>query len=258
MTEFLFYADESGHVTQDPGASDSSGPSRFLTFGGCLVRRAEVSAIDAALTELRAEFSKKKNLHATELSHVQKIYAIRRILKLNVQLFAVISDKKTLRGFKAYSERDSQKYYNRTALYLLSRLGSYLLGIGIRSEEVQILFEARHHDYARFRNYVSKTQRNPTGDEVEGIQGISAALIGTADKDREPKLFLADLVAHAAFCAFDRNRKNFSITEVRYLRELADGFCEDDLCERLRIIQSDKVKDLCPETEAFLLKNRLR
>jgi hypothetical protein len=72
MTKHYFFVDESGHVTQEAGISDMVGPSRYLSMGGFLLNETELEAVDKKLDEIRELFKKKKNLHATELSHVQK------------------------------------------------------------------------------------------------------------------------------------------------------------------------------------------
>ena len=93
MPRFVFLADESGHVTQEPGLSDLIGPSQYLCMAGCLIDLAHCDSIRIALGNLRDEFRKSKNLHATELSHVQKIHLIRKLLELEIPQFGVLSDK---------------------------------------------------------------------------------------------------------------------------------------------------------------------
>lgn len=255
MRQYKFLADESGHVTQEPGISDEIGPSRYLSMGGCLIESSRLQDLRKMLDQIRSKFKKSKNLHATDISHVQKLYLIREFMRLGVPCFGVVSDKSTLRGFKEKSGGNSQDYYNRTALYLLSNLGRYLQNNKIDGEAVEIIFEQRSHDYQRFRNYVSKVQRNPSGDEVLGVTQIVANKITTVTKDEEHALAIPDMLAHAIFSAFDRNRNNFGITEPRYLDELMDSFCDSGQASRFHLIQIERIRDVCTPTAQLMKKH---
>lgn len=221
-------------------------------MGGCLIEDDALGATRAKLNEIRNSFRKNKNIHASEISHVQKVHLIRELKSLSLPFFGVISDKRTLRGFREKSGGNPQDYYNRTALYLLSKLGVHLARKGIPGRNVRIIFEERSHDYKRFTNYLCKVSRNPTGDGVQGIASIHPYNLSTAKKDDEHLLAVPDIIAHALFAAFDRNRNNFKITEVRYMQEMMEAFCEADKPVRLQLIQPERVQSICSPTSKLL------
>lgn len=257
MTSYYFFVDESGHVTQQAGISDATGPSRYLSMGGFLLSMSQLEAVDKKLDAIREQFKKKKNLHATELSHVQKIHFARELKEINPILFGVVSDKKTLRGFKSKSDGDPQDYYNRTALYLLSLLGRYMRSNKLSGSDVEIIFEHREHDYQRLRNYLKAVQRKPSGDEVDGIQEINSNLVRSEGKNDRHQFAVPDLLAHSIFSAFDRNRNNFAITECRYLAELFPYLSEEEKVTRFYLIQHKRMNDICEPTQRLLTKNGL-
>lgn len=252
MPKYFFFADESGHVTQEPGISDDIGSSRYLSMGGVLISENDVEAMRVLLDSVQKEFKKSKKVHATEISHVQKVHLIRKIREKGNPFFGVVSDKQTLRGFKTLSDGAPQDYYNRTALYLLSLLGRHLHQNAISKSDVTILFEKRTHDYERFRNYVRIVARRPTGDGVDGIPFVDPNSIGVAKKDAEHLLAVPDIIAHAIFSAFDRNRNNFGITESRYLAEMMPAFCEGNNPTRFHLIQAKRINDVCEPTQLLL------
>ncbi|MFV0384382.1 DUF3800 domain-containing protein [Paracoccus sp. (in: a-proteobacteria)] len=258
MTSYVFYADESGNVTQEPGISDEVGPSRYLSMGGCLIKKSELRATNDVLDRIREKFRKKNNLHATDLSHVQKLYLIGEIIKIGMPFFGVVSDKNTLRGFKEKSEGNPQDYYNRTALYLLSLLGRYLKKSGIDCSGVEIVFEERTHDYKRLGRYIRAVQRKPTGDGVDGITRVSANNIRAQSKNNEHLFAIPDILAHGIFSAFDRNRNNFGITECRYLQEMMQGFCHNGQAERFHLIKSERMQDICDPTIKLMAEYGLK
>lgn len=255
---YIFFVDESGNVTQESGISDEVGPSRYMSMGGFLVHESDLKSVGELLDELRDRFRKKKNLHATELSHVQKIHLIRELNGIEPKLFGVVSDKSTLRGFKKKSEGSPQDYYNRTALYVLSLLGRYLRSQNIDGKNVRIIFERRDHDYRRLQNYVRRVKQTPDGDEVDGIEEITPSRISSAPKEEHHQFAVPDLVAHSIFSAFDRNRNNFKITEPRYLDEMMGSFLGADGFARLHLIQADRMKNVCEPTVQMLASYGLK
>ncbi|WP_289041252.1 DUF3800 domain-containing protein [uncultured Aliiroseovarius sp.] len=110
MTNYTFFVDESGNVTPEAGISDEVGPSRYLSMGGCLVPDSEIPELEEVLNSVKDRFRKKKNLHATDLSHVQKIHLIHELQQVKCKWFGVVSDKKTLRGFKDKSDGEPEDY----------------------------------------------------------------------------------------------------------------------------------------------------
>ncbi|GHE02365.1 hypothetical protein GCM10008024_21530 [Allgaiera indica] len=248
MTSYVFLADESGNVTQEAGISDEVGPSRYLCMGGVLIPSDSLSEVHLALDGVARKFKKKNKLHATDISHVQKVFLAREVLGLKFPMFGVVSDKHTLGGFKNLSGGKAQDYYNRTALYLLSLLGVFLNSSNISGDDVAIVFEERTHDYGRFKNYVRRVKSRPTGDFVDGIPYISPDLISSKRKEDEHGFAIPDLIAHAVFSAFDRNRNNFGITEARYLSEMMPAFCEKGVAKRFYPIQREKMRDVCEPT----------
>ncbi|MCW2301680.1 hypothetical protein M2324_000059 [Rhodovulum sulfidophilum] len=252
VAHFTFFADESGHVTQEPGISDEVGPSQYLCMGGALIPKARESEVAERFDEIQRKFKKKKFLHAADINHVQKIYLIREILALDIDVFGIVSDKNTLGGFRTRSRGNPQQYYNRTALYLLNILGRHLRDRNIPRDAVEIVFERREHDYEQLQRYIKKVAGNPTGDDVDSIPHISASSIKARKKEDSHIFSVPDIIAHAVFSAFDRNRNNFGITESRYLRELLTSSLHESSGLELYLIQSSKMKNICQPTSDLL------
>jgi hypothetical protein len=118
--------------------------------------------------------------------------------------------------------------------------------------DVEIIFEHREHDYKRLRRYLRRVQSNPSGDEVDGIQEIDVNLLNSENKNSRHHFAIPDLVAHSIFCAFDRNRNNFAITECRYLAELFPYFLENENIARFYLIQPKRMNDICKPTKRLL------
>ncbi|SNS65215.1 Protein of unknown function [Sphingomonas laterariae] len=141
-----------------------------------------------------------------------------------MRLFGVISKKDTLGNYKAEISDNSSKYYNKCAQYLLERVGWFMQVRKIPPENLDIIFEKANVDYDKMKNLLRKCQSSPQHSSTKWLQHIDIDKIAVKEKGEEPLLQLADLVAHALYKCVDKSTANFSITEPRYLRELAPHF----------------------------------
>ena len=220
---YTFLVDESGEAginkirsKQNPGASP------YMTLGGVLIPDTHLEKIKKNTSIIKKEIGKE--LHCSTLDHNQKVYFSREISKEKILLFGVISRKKTLGDYKQVIDSNSKLYYNKCAGYLLENLGHFANEAGINQSRIKIIFEEGNFDYPSLRNYVRACQTKPLNPRAEYLKNIHAGNIETQKKSENELLPLADLVAHALFKCVEKNEKNFSIPEPRYLQELSKKF----------------------------------
>ena len=151
------------------------------------------------IARLSDEIGKKKWRHATDFDHSTKVYIAREFSKLNVRYFAVISNKATLGDYKKTIEDDPQKFYNKCAKYLLERICAYLAQFKVGDDELSVVFESRNHNYDAMIRYLGKVKANPIYPESKSLGIFNPFAITHRDKDEEPLLKIADLVAHAVY-----------------------------------------------------------
>lgn len=185
-------------------------------------------AIDAHKTLREVQSSISKNWdHATDLNHAQTVFWSRRSVNVNLRFFAVVSNKATLGEYSQRIKKDPQKFYNKCAVYLLERVGKYLLNRGFGEQPPDVVFEARNHDYDAMRRYIGKIKDNPMHTDAKYLRVFNPFAISTRSKDEEPLLKFADLAAHAVYQCTNRTPNNFYIPETRYFVELSKRFGAD-------------------------------
>lgn len=146
-----------------------------------------------------------------------------------MRLFGVISRKETLRGYGDEIGYSPTKYYNKCTQYLLERVGWFLEVNKIPADSVDIVFERANIDYQKMRNFLQICQRNPRYKWTERLRNVEIGNISEKDKNEEPMLRLADLVAHALYKCVDKGNRTYGIVEPRYFRELGPRFFGDPL-----------------------------
>lgn len=215
--------DESGN----PGirkiqTGKESGASPYMTMGGVIIRDDEKEAIKEALGKLTGQITRKGFLHCSSLGHEQKVRYAQVLASLNVVLVGVISKKSTLGDYRDQIGGDHKKYYNKCAQYLLERVGMYLGRNGIKSEDVNVVFEDGGFNYPGLRSLIGSCQRRPLQKNSEFLKNISVQNIRAVEKNNEPLLQLADLVAHALYRCVDGGK--LGVLEKRYLDEVRGRF----------------------------------
>lgn len=215
--------DESGDTGLDGVEADPSrGPSQYLTMCAALYRNENSKIIEKKLSEL--PFQGKKALHAKHLNHFEKVVTCQAISELPVGLLGVISNKLSLKEYLPEANRTPTHYYNKVMQYLLERVGAATSALGIKSNELRVVLEAREQQYSSLLSFVSKIQANPLDTRAALLRNIDRFSITAVKKKDEPCIRVADMGAHALFCCVRRDKRVYSIVENRYLKELAPVF----------------------------------
>ena len=165
--------------------------------------------------------------HATDLNHSQTVYLTREFTKPNLRFFAVISNKSTLGDYASSIEHSPHKFYNKCAVYLLERIGKYLVAKGLEHEIPEVCFEKRNHDFDAMRRYIGKIKDKPMHEDAKYLRVFNPFAIIVRDKSEEDLLKYADLAAHAVYQCANKSESNFGIPEPRYLEELSTKFGVD-------------------------------
>ena len=221
------FIDESGEAGISKVRSEtSSGSSPYFVLAAAVMPNA-VKLNAKSVLDKTAERIPRKWRHATELTHSQTVFWARSASQVNLRFFAVISNKSTLGEYSARIDRDPDKFYNKCAVYLLERVGKYLISKGITEEPPEIHFENRNHDYDAMRRYIGKIKDNPIHVDAKYLRVINPFAISSPTKEEEPLLKYADLASYAVYQCTNRSSTNFGIPEPRYLREIEKRFGVD-------------------------------
>lgn len=225
---FTVFIDESGDsgIGRVRSSETAKGASPYMTMGAALIANDSFEAVRRTLENIATDMGKKA-LHCSDLTHYQKIFAIREIAKHKKRLFGVISFKETLGGYKDQISQDNKKYYNKCAQYLLERVGWFMEYNNIPAENLDIVFEEGNFDYERLKIFLRKCQQKPNHTKTARLNNIKVSNISVMSKRDEPLLYMSDMVAHALYKCVDLQEKNHFISEPRYLRELGPRFFGD-------------------------------
>lgn len=223
----LVLIDESGEagITRVRGKS-GGGSSPYFVLAAALVPSEEKEKATEALKHASKTLVKKW-AHATDLSHAQTVFWARSAASLNMRYFAVISKKSTLEGYADRIKKNPDMFYNKCAVYLLEKVGKYLIAKGLEKETPEVCFERRNHDYDRLRRYVVAIKDRPIHPEAKYLRVFNPFAFYERSKEEEPLLRFADLVAHATYQCANKTRSNFDIPEPRYFVELSKRFGAD-------------------------------
>lgn len=224
MSKYFVFIDESGESgIKTVRTQSSGGASPYMTIGGFIVKHSARKTVEQHLQEISNTLGKNR-LHCNKLKHNQKVYFAREIAKSPIVCFGVISLKATLGTYKEIISSDNIKYFNKCAQYFLERVSFFMDNHNIKGDDLNIIFEQGHHDYAKFRSFIKKCQENPLHPATALLKTINIANISEAKKEDEPLLDIADLIAHALFKAVDKTIINFAIPETKYLLEIHKKF----------------------------------
>ncbi|MFN3662607.1 DUF3800 domain-containing protein [Yoonia sp.] len=254
--KFNVYIDESGEAgiarVRD-GSSTGASPYFVMAAVVCLPT-AEVLAKNA-LSDAKDRIRKKNWKHATDLGHTQKVFLAREINRLPVRFFAVISNKKTLGGYKTDIHGSADKFYNKCAQYLLENICSYLAPHLSSEQDLSVYFERMNHDYDAMRRFLVKVRDKPIFPQSRSLKNLNPFGVSTLKKGENEMLDIADFVAHAVYQCANVTESNFGIPEPRYFREISSKFAGDELgCPvgiGLKFIHNLKSMGFEPEVEAM-------
>lgn len=222
------YIDESGEAGISKIRSQGSpGASPYFVLAAAVMPEAVRITAKKILSDVESQISRQWD-HATDLNHAQTVFWSRSAIQNNLRFFAVVSNKSTLGEYSERIKKDPDMFYNKCAIYLLERVGKYLLAKGTIVEPPTIVFERRNHDYDAMRRYISKIKERPFHTDATYLRVFNPFGIITKAKPEEPLLKYADLAAHAVYQCTNKTRANHGIPEPRYLEELSRKFGADE------------------------------
>ncbi len=223
----LVYIDESGESgIAKIREGRQGGSSPYFVLAAAVMPRAVAINAKRVLDAVNSDLGKKWS-HATDLSHSQTVYWARRSVDVNLRYFAVIYNKATLGAYSERIQKDPQKFYNKCAVYLLERVGKYLLNRGYANEPPTVVFETRNHDYDAMRRYIGKIKDSPMHSDAKYLRMVNPFAITTRSKEEDSLLRYADLASYAVYQCANKTPKNFYIPEPRYFVELSKKFGAD-------------------------------
>jgi hypothetical protein len=219
--EYALYIDESG----DPGLvsirpGDPQGSSEWLVISGVLVRRSMENQVDAWLQEMRRRFVRFKapDIHFLRLTETNKQIACKYLSTRPIQVFAVCSNKKNMKGYKnPFAEMrslDKNWYYCWLTRILLERVSHFVLYDSMNKfgqpKAVKLVFSNRGGlSYSQLKAYFEllKLQHRVGGLFLASgqvyFEVIHRDLIEIHPHSALSGLKLADIAASAFFKACD-------------------------------------------------------
>ena len=219
METYTFYIDESGDPnTTKVRTERTGGATPYMVLGGVLVKDKDKESIKSELGRISEKINKV--LHCAQLKHLQTRYFAKSITNLDVVLFGLISNKRTLDGYG----RNSKQYYHKCLQYVLELLGFYMKKNNINADQVKIVIEeSKNIELSRFKNLIRKCIMNPMHRKTIALKFINPEKISVDNKSEE-LLQLADLVAYSLFQCVDDKKSNYGIFETSYLNDLKNKF----------------------------------
>ena len=222
------YIDESGEAgIARVRTNTTHGASPYFVLAAAVMPNAVRIQAERTLTSVEESIPKKWS-HVTDLTHAQTVYWAREASKANLRFFAVISNKSTLGAYSNRIAMDPDKFYNKCAVYLLERIGRYLVAKNMAQEPPEVCFERRNHDYDAMRRYIGKIKDNPIHSDANYLKVFNPFAIVARAKGEERLIKYADLAAHAAYQCANKTPSNHFIPEVRYLEEISSRFGADE------------------------------
>ena len=205
--------DESGDTGLEIVLADpSDGPTQYFTMCAALFSDENHEHITQQLDSL--PFQGKKARHAKQLNHFEKVAICQAIAKLPVGLLGVISNKLSLKEYMKEANQTPTHFYNKVMQYLLERIGHTVASLGIDKKHVRIVLEAREQRYSSLLSFIETIQKNPFDTRATYLRNIDRFSITAVKKENEPCIRLADMGAHALFCAIRRDKRISSIVET--------------------------------------------
>jgi hypothetical protein len=256
------FIDESGDTgIRKVRADGRPGASEYFVLAAAVMPNATQIVARKLLEELEQTIGKTWR-HATDLNHSQTVFLCRSVSKkLNLRFFAVVSRKATLGEYANEISWNPHMFYNKCAHYLLECVGGYLKAKGMFSDDPDVIFEGRNHDFDALRRYVGKIKKTPHHTRAQNLQCFNPFGFVERAKHEELLLKYADLAAHAVYQCVNKTPANFGIPEPRYLSELESRFGADEYGKILgnglkcihtldQVIDEKEIKDLWQKMRA--------
>lgn len=240
MTEpfsFIAYFDEAG----DPGIKrvmplDPVGGTEWFSVG-CVVILAENEAQPVEyVRRVRSEFNsfQRPDIHYKNLKPWQRITACSELAKENVRVFALLSNKQSMRGYRnpnaeAVSLHPNDFFYNYCIRILLERVTEYLLIKANKTfgepRKVKLVFSKRGgHSYRHVETYTKLLEiQKRNGRLYQSFSApdfsiVEASLIEAVQHEQNAGLQMADIVASAFYQGAHARAKNWDTRPAQALK----------------------------------------
>lgn len=222
---YTLFVDESGDAGTSKIRSEiGGGASPFMVLGGVLIEEKNRCRIDGLLSKICAAL-KCKTLHCKELSHSQKLYYARAVSDLAFTSFGLISDKKTLGGYKQIKDKPPYYYYHKCVQLLLEKVCRYIRQHEIDPNLLDIAFEETGAlKLNKLQSYIFLCGHKPKWEQSKILTILDTSNFHVRKKNDESLLQLADLIANSLYQCVNKSDSNFQIPETRYIHELRRRF----------------------------------
>jgi Protein of unknown function (DUF3800) len=219
---YIAYIDESGDdgLTNFRGKGSQGGASSWLIISACVFRYSYDVECVGWRDEILAEMPEKKSrdLHFTNLTHQQKVFATKRLSEQKVKAISILSNKRTIQP-GTYQQKNQLYFY--LTRYLIERVSwlcrDYRHIVTGGDGRVKIIFSRRGGmSYQDFQSYLYRLQADQTVTihwPVIDIDGVEAF-----DHSTRAGLQLADIVASSFAAGVETDR--FGNCECRYAETL--------------------------------------
>lgn len=133
-TGYVVYIDEAGDVgLKTVRPADPSGASEWFILGAVVVRAENSLKAVEWIRHIKSGIrgAQRPDLHFYTLSHTQKLLACQKIANWPLRCFAVVSNKKNMRGYhnpRASQVRSNNPFYNWMLRLLLERITNFCAG----------------------------------------------------------------------------------------------------------------------------------
>jgi hypothetical protein len=222
--EYTLFVGESGDTgSKKVRTAGEDGASTYTTLGAALIKNEDLKRTTKFLADI-VTYLGKENIHCSKRDHFQKVFLIRNVAKAPVTFFGVISKKETLREYKEEIDSSHTMYYNKSSQYLLEKIGKYVELNALEGRKIDIVFEEGGYDYNGLRDRIRACILTPYHQEAMYLRHIDPNIIVSKNKEEEPLLQIANIVAHSLFKCTDKSAANYQTPETCYMAEIRSKF----------------------------------
>ncbi|MBY4608994.1 DUF3800 domain-containing protein [Rhizobium sp. 9T] len=237
LYDYIAYIDEAG----DPGIRrvmpiDNTGGTEWFSVGCAVIKAArEHEAVDY-VNRVRGliRSSQRPDLHYKKLQPWQRLAACTELAKENTRLFAVVSNKQTMRGYRnpnaeAVSLHPNDYFYNYCIRILLERVTEWVERRSIvefgEPRKMLLVFSKRGgHSYRHVETYAKILRiQKETGKLFQNFRAprftvIDPNLMDVIQHDQNAGLQMADIVASAFYQAAHARALNWDTEPAKALK----------------------------------------
>lgn len=247
---FYLFIDEAGDEGLDRVRPiDTDGASEYFVLCGVLVRTSKYSELAQSFAKIKSKVGipSSETIHFRDLSEKNKLIVIDSIAELRLELVAIVSNKRNMRGYRnlrceasnlefsrgRLRPRRYNWFYNNLFRYLLERASAECKRWTFRAygeiRSIQIIFSRRKEiSYSQTGAYLLKlkTERRDGGyfnnrGQIDWSVVNALDINSRKDKD-EVGLQIADCAASAIFRSLDQSW--FGNVNPIYLERLSKKF----------------------------------